>query len=60
MTQPSKELKLAENIRLFPLLPYTPETDPIEQIWKEIRKIEFKNETVRYSRKGSEPSLRCN
>lgn len=40
----SKELKLAENIRLFPLLPYTPEMNPIEQIWKEIRKVGFKNE----------------
>jgi len=40
----SKGLKIPENIELFPLPPYTPEMNPIEQIWKEIRKLGFKNE----------------
>jgi putative transposase len=40
----SKTLILPENITIFPLLPYTPELNPIEQIWKEIRKRGFKNE----------------
>ena len=29
---------------LFYIPPYTPEMNPIEQIWKEIRKLVFKNE----------------
>jgi putative transposase len=40
----SKTLVVPENIRIFPLLPYTPEMNPIEQIWKELRKLGFKNE----------------
>lgn len=40
----SKTLEIPENIQLFILLPYTPEMNPIEQIWKEIRKRGFKNE----------------
>jgi len=40
----SKALEIPSNIVLFPLLPYTPELNPIEQIWKEIRKCGFKNE----------------
>jgi putative transposase len=40
----SKELVVPDNIRLFHLLPYTPEMNPIEQIWKELRKRGFKNE----------------
>jgi putative transposase len=40
----SKTLEIPENIRLFVLLPYTPEMNPIEQIWKELRKRGFKNE----------------
>jgi len=40
----SKELKVPDNIEIFPLLPYTPEMNPIEQIWKEIRTRGFKNE----------------
>lgn len=27
--------------------PYTPEMNPIEQIWKEIRKLGFKNEVFK-------------
>ncbi|NLV49314.1 MAG: hypothetical protein GXY20_01310 [Clostridiales bacterium] len=32
------------NIEIIPLPPYTPELNPIEQIWKELRKRGFKNE----------------
>lgn len=37
-------LIIPENIRLVFIPPYTPEMNPIEQIWKEIRKRGFKNE----------------
>jgi putative transposase len=37
-------LILPDNIRLIFLPPATPEMNPIEQIWKEIRKLGFKNE----------------
>ena len=37
-------LELPENIVLFHIPPYTPEMNPIEQIWKEIRKRGFRNE----------------
>ena len=40
----SKGLDFPSYIEIFPLPPYTPEMNPIEQIWKEIRKIGFKNE----------------
>ena len=40
----SKTLCVPENIVLFFIPPYTPEMNPIEQIWKEIRKRGFKNE----------------
>jgi putative transposase len=40
----SKALEVPKNIEIFPLPPYTPEMNPIEQIWKEIRKRGFKNE----------------
>jgi putative transposase len=39
----AKALKVPDNIRLFYLPPRTPELNPIEQIWKEIRKRGFKN-----------------
>jgi hypothetical protein len=39
----SKTLIIPENIVLFYLPPYTPEMNPIEQIWKEVRKDDFKN-----------------
>ena len=39
----SKTLKIPDNIYLFYLPPRTPEMNPIEQIWKEIRKRGFKN-----------------
>lgn len=40
----AKWLNIPENIELFFLPPYTPEMNPIEQIWCEIRKRGFKNE----------------
>lgn len=40
----AKNLEIPENIRLIFLPPATPEMNPIEQIWKEIRKTGFKNE----------------
>ena len=39
----SKTLVVPDNIYLFYLPPRTPEMNPIEQIWKEIRKRGFKN-----------------
>lgn len=40
----SASLKIPENIEIIYLPPYTPEMNPIEQLWKEIRKRGFKNE----------------
>ena len=40
----STGLELPDNIVLFLIPPYTPEMNPIEQIWKEIRKRGFQNE----------------
>jgi len=40
----SQTLKIPDNIMFFYLPPATPEMNPIEQIWKEIRKRGFKNE----------------
>ncbi len=37
-------LIIPKNIELVFIPPYTPEMNPIEQIWKEIRKRDFKNE----------------
>jgi putative transposase len=39
----SKDLIIPDNITLFYLPPYTPEMNPIEQVWKEVRKDGFKN-----------------
>jgi len=43
----SKTLKIPDNIYLFYLPPRTPQMNPIEQIWKEIRKRGFKNKLFR-------------
>jgi putative transposase len=43
----SKALEVPENIRLIFLPPATPELNPMEQIWKEIRKRGFPNELFR-------------
>lgn len=40
----SKGLVIPENIEIFPLLPYTPELNPIEMIWDEVREKWFRNE----------------
>jgi putative transposase len=40
----SKALEIPPNIMIIHLPPYTPEMNPIEQIWKEIRKRGFRNE----------------
>lgn len=40
----SNEMIIPENITLVYLPPATPEMNPIEQIWKEIRKMGFRNE----------------
>ena len=37
-------LVIPGNIRLFFIPPYTPEMNPIEQIWKELHKLGFRNE----------------
>ena len=39
----SNGLVIPENMEIFPLLPYTPELNPIEMIWDEIREKFFKN-----------------
>ena len=40
----SKGLCVPENIKLLGIPPYTPEMNPIEQIWKELRAMGFHNE----------------
>lgn len=40
----SKALVIPDNIRLLFIPPATPEMNPIEQIWKELRKRGFRNE----------------
>ena len=40
----SKGLKVPENISLLHIPPYTPEMNPIEQIWKQLRSMGFRNE----------------
>lgn len=43
----SHSLRVPDNTELFPLLPYTPELNPIEQIWEDIREKGFRNEAFR-------------
>lgn len=40
----SSALEIPKNIHIVFIPPYTPEMNPIEQIWKEIRTKGFKNE----------------
>lgn len=40
----SRGLIVPDNIKITFIPPYTPELNPIEQIWKEVRKRGFKNE----------------
>ena len=41
----SKTLELPENIHMLHIPPYTPEMNPIEQIWRELRTCGFRNES---------------
>ncbi|VLO32442.1 transposase family protein [Streptococcus pneumoniae] len=43
----SSILKIPTNIGFAFIPPYTPEMNPIEQVWKEIRKCGFKNKAFR-------------
>ena len=43
----SKGLKVPENIHLLNIPPYTPEMNPIEQIWKQLRSMGFRNEVFK-------------
>ena len=43
----SSTLKIPTNIGFTFIPPYTPEMNPIEQVWKEIRKRGFKNKAFR-------------
>ena len=37
----AKDLRIPENIRLLPLPPYSPELNPVEHLWEEIREKWF-------------------
>lgn len=41
----SKTLAVPENIQLLHLTPYSPELNPVELLWREIRNKYFKNRT---------------
>ena len=43
----SKGLKVPDNIKLLFIPPYTPEMNPIEQIWKQLRSMGFRNEVFK-------------
>ena len=45
-TYVDNKLHIPENIELFYIPPYTPEMNPIEQIWKELRITGFRNEVL--------------
>jgi putative transposase len=55
----SKDLAIPDNIKIMHIPPYTPEMNPIEQIWKEIRKIGFRNEFFPTLKKVLERLLEC-
>lgn len=40
----ANSLEIPENIEIIPLPPYTPEMNPIEQIWAWLRQHGFRNE----------------
>ena len=40
-------LRIPPNIELFFIPPYTPEMNPIEQIWKQLRSMGFRNEVFK-------------
>jgi len=39
----SKSLKMPKNIKMLPLPPYSPELNPVENIWEELREKSFDN-----------------
>ncbi len=43
----SKGLRVPDNIKLLFIPPYTPEMNPIEQIWKQLRSMGFRNEVFK-------------
>ena len=43
----SNAMKVPENITLLNIPPYTPEMNPIEQIWRELRTQGFRNEVFK-------------
>ena len=43
----SKGLKTPENITIVNIPPYTPEMNPIEQVWRELRTQGFRNEVFK-------------
>ena len=47
MWHKSNSLEIPDRITLTFIPPYTPEMNPIEQIWKEIRKRGFRNEVFK-------------
>jgi len=44
----SQKLQVPENIRLINLPPRTPELNPVEHIWEELREKNFANRAFRY------------
>ena len=40
----AKAMKIPDNIKIIHIPPYTPEMNPIEQIWRELRTQGFRNE----------------
>ena len=43
----SKGIVVPENIQLINIPPYTPEMNPIEQVWKQLRSMGFRNEVFK-------------
>ena len=39
----AKDLKVPENIRLIPQPPYSPELNPVEHVWEDLREKQFPN-----------------
>jgi len=39
----TEALIVPKNIRLMPLPPYSPELNPMEQVWQQLRKIKLSN-----------------
>jgi transposase len=39
----ARDLRIPENMRLLPLPPYSPELNPVEHLWEEIREKWFRN-----------------